>query len=435
MSKLIKFDIPTLYRDRLIVALTRITQSEKYLHLIKNPYYIGEALIHLGKVNDAKRIVESKRKIPKHAYLSGLILYAMTDQNDKLLQLSRNIKRDYDAETLVEYLKQTAIYTGSNTALKILYDEIKYFKPDIKNLPGSSLKELKEVYLANTLNMIHLLRLESPIKGIIDIINQILSEEQSQFSRMAFLSMLTSHYSRWNQMKMNQPYNELTRMLKERPRVAEATFIPIIFTNLMIAGKSEEADRVIKRLLNILTRGIVSRIDKFTNGITTLTSLEEQKKEKNDLLSRIIKDYQYLITAKYRIASILFLLLVNLQNLVRLELPVDLKRIEELVAAGTILTSDIEFVELLFQIWIKQGYQDLVEEEIRETVRGLRDEDALEAFFYGLGKIYANRRAGRIRNVIEKILTKRKRKEKFIKTFIDGLYTETLYIYKMTTES
>jgi len=63
----------------------------------------------------------------------------------------------------------------------------------------------------------------------------------------------------------------------------------------------------------------------------------------------------------------------------------------------------------------------------------LRNEDTLEAFFHCLGKIYANKQAGRVRNTIEKILIKRK--GKFIKTFIDGLYAETLYVYKITTES
>jgi len=432
MSKLIKLDIPAPYRDRLAVALTRITQSDKYLHLIKNPYYKSEALVHLGKVDDAKRIIESKRRIPTHAYLSGLIIYIMMHQHDKLSQLVGTIKRNHDAETLIEYLKQTAIYTGSSTVLKTLYDQAKQIKPDI-NLPSSSLKEIKEVYLANILNAVHLLRLESPIKGILDIINQILSEETSRFSRMAFLSMLTSYYSKWNHMKMNQAYNKLKEILSERPKSTEAVFIPIIFSNLMVAGKSEEADKVLKRFVSILTRGIVSRMDRFMKGIAVSASLEGRKKEENDLLSGIIKEYPYLIAAKYRIASIFFLLLENLQNLVRLEMPINLKRIEELAVAGTILTSDIEFMEILFQIWIKQGYHDLVEEEITETIKGLRNEDTLEAFFHCLGKIYANKQAGRVRNTIEKILIKRK--GKFIKTFIDGLYAETLYVYKITTES
>ena len=184
MSQLIKLDIPSPYKDRLAVALTRINQNEKYLHLIKDPYYLSEALIHLGKIDDAKRIIELKRKIPKHAYLSSLIFYIMMNQSSKLLRLMRIIKKHQDTETLIECLKQTTVYTGSSTALRILYDQAKHIELDIKSIPKSHLKEIKEGYLANILNTVHLLRLESPIKGILDIINQTLNEEISPPFRM-----------------------------------------------------------------------------------------------------------------------------------------------------------------------------------------------------------------------------------------------------------
>jgi len=433
MSQLIKLDIPSPYKDRLAVALTRINQNEKYLHLIKDPYYLSEALIHLGKIDDAKRIIELKRKIPKHAYLSSLIFYIMMNQSSKLLQLMRIIKKHQGTETLIEYLKQTTVYTGSSTALRILYDQAKHIELDIKSIPKSHLKEIKEGYLANILNTVHLLRLESPIKGILDIINQTLNEEISPPFRMVCLSMLTSYYSRWDPIKMNQPYNELIEMLQGKPRLAEAPFIHIIFANLMASGKNDEAGNVLRRLVNILTQGIKKRIDKFVKMTNILSSSKKQKAVDENLISSIANEYAYLMAVKQRIMSIFILLLGTLQNLVRVEIPINLERIEELAAAGIILTSDIEFVEPLFQTWIKQGYHDLAEEEIKETIRRLKDEDTLEAFFHSLGKIYANKQAGRIRNTIEKILIKRKRKETLIKAFIDALYTETLYIYKITT--
>ncbi len=424
MSRFTNLIVSPIYRDRLAVALTRIYSDESYLNLIKRPHFLGEALVHLGRLDEAKKLAKSTRKILKSEFLSKLIIYTATNLTNRLYKLIEIIKKHSGEEELTDDLVLSTIYTGSERLIKILYDHVK--SSELKNT-GFSKKEEKianEIYLAYVLNQINLLRLEYPSKGVVNLVKEILSKKISRPSKMAYLSILISYLSRYEPVKMNQPYMRLLETLKMKIEPLEALSIPIIFSNLMVAGKYKTANRVLTRFIDVL----LGDLEFDFNEILTILS---QNSEMSGLkrISRtddITNKFIWLTIKKYRVSEALLQFARSLKDLLKLRFSINLNKIEELAAAGLILTSNIAFLEVLLQTWIRQGYIDLAEEEIKRKLNEIKEREILEDFFYSLGAIYANKFSKEIRNTLEDILLKKKWKKSYIEGFIDGLYYESL---------
>ncbi len=423
-------NVSSKYRDRLLVALTRIYSNEDYLDSIKNPFLLGEALVHLGRIDEAKDVVKNRRKILSENLLSALIIYATAGLNNRLLKLIESGKQKLGFGKLIDKLELSTIYTGSNLLLEFLYNNTIKYKPKDIQLSKSELKNSSELSLAHYLSRINMLSSSPLMQFILDIVNERLTMKIPNSIKLAYLSIKTLCFSRYNKDKVSDAYNQLIKKLKKRGSHLDMFSYPIVIVNLLAAGKEEGVKLLLPKFLDAL----LWNIDKDVNYllINALNYLEKPETKHN---YKLYDTLYWLTERKYIAIDILVTFAIYLNDLLKIKDNINLNKIEELVSAGLILTSNMMFLRALIQTWIRQGYVDLAEEKIKAVLKETRDEFNLEEFFRILGGIYANRFSKKMRSSIEDIILAKKRKKRYLESFINELYYETMTIYPLKLKS
>jgi len=431
LASLLDEQLPRLYRDKLSVGLTRIYNTDKYLDVITDKFFLAEALCHLKRLGEAEQLIKRRRTVRREAYRSALISYALLNRTDKANRLIDEMCTNLGRSRAIDEIFYVVIYSGVDNLLRPLIKltegiESNTFLPvtSHEKPPRSILNILdrfiKDYLTAHTLSTIILLRINSPLQSIIELVkNEIKKTPLAVIKAVYYSTLILYLKSRGKEVEYYK--NELKEFLKDKSILFGSPPLMITFINLLAADELDVAYKYLRQILPVLI--FPSKLHGYLDYLSPpqVKNIFYAEKASEKLVELALE--------KRRVIENFLAFAFDLENYMISQGQKHVWKIEEIVAIGYLLTRDIKFLQLLVMAWVRQGFHDLAEEALGDALMSIQDKNVRYDFIQILGIIYADPCSGKLRDFIENILQRATMREK--KAFIDTMYVDTARIYRI----